>query len=133
MGRCLDQKVHVCNLAKNTKKCSQSSLHLQFNSAAETPSQESFFVFRRSAVHRDGDFHRAVHIWIFAESTKELLLQKRSDDKDSWAGLWDISSAGHISAGDASLNTARRELQEELGVNLPADAFEFLFVYLQQS
>lgn len=90
-------------------------------------------MFRRSAVHRDGDFHRAVHIWIFAESTKELLLQKRSDDKDSWAGLWDISSAGHISAGDASLNTARRELQEELGVNLPADAFEFLFVYLQQS
>ncbi|GAQ86886.1 nudix hydrolase 3 [Klebsormidium nitens] len=87
----------------------------------------------RSAVHRDGDFHRAVHVWIFAESTKELLLQKRSDDKDSWAGLWDISSAGHISAGDASLNSARRELAEELGVTLPAEAFEFLFVYLQQS
>jgi isopentenyldiphosphate isomerase len=99
----------------------------------ETQPQETSIVFCRSAVHRDGDFHRAVHIWIFAESTKELLLQKRSDDKDSWAGLWDISSAGHISAGDASLNTARRELQEELGVNLPADAFEFLFVYLQQS
>ncbi|XP_023735091.1 nudix hydrolase 3 [Lactuca sativa] len=87
----------------------------------------------RGAVHRDGDYHRAVHVWIFAESTQELLLQKRADCKDSWPGLWDISSAGHISAGDSSLITARRELQEELGLTLPNDAFELLFVFLQQS
>ncbi|KAM0070419.1 putative isopentenyl-diphosphate Delta-isomerase [Helianthus debilis subsp. tardiflorus] len=87
----------------------------------------------RSAVHRDGDYHRAVHIWIFAESTQQLLLQKRTDWKDSWPGLWDISSAGHVSAGDTSLITARRELQEELGVTLPNDAFELLFVFLQES
>ncbi|KVH91566.1 NUDIX hydrolase domain-containing protein [Cynara cardunculus var. scolymus] len=80
----------------------------------------------RSAVHREGDYHRAVHVWIFAESTQELLLQRRTDCKDSWPGLWDISSAGHVSAGDTSLITARRELQEELGVNLPKDAFEFV-------
>ncbi|KAL4557466.1 hypothetical protein LXL04_035644 [Taraxacum kok-saghyz] len=60
----------------------------------------------RSAVHRDGDYHRAVHVWIFAESTQQLLLQKRADHKDSWPGLWDISSAGHVSAGDTSLITA---------------------------
>ncbi|XP_051119713.1 nudix hydrolase 3-like [Andrographis paniculata] len=86
----------------------------------------------RGDVHRDGDYHRAVHVWIFAESTQELLLQKRSDCKDSWAGLWDISSAGHISAGDSSLVTARKELQEELGIKLPKDAFELLFVFLQE-
>ncbi|KAI3750791.1 hypothetical protein L2E82_21617 [Cichorium intybus] len=86
----------------------------------------------RSAVHRDGDYHRAVHVWIFSESTQELLLQKRTDHKDSWPGLWDISSAGHVSAGDTSLITARRELLEELGVNLPNDAFELLFVFLQE-
>ncbi|GJR01639.1 NUDIX hydrolase 3 [Tanacetum coccineum] len=87
----------------------------------------------RGAVHRDGDYHRAVHVWIFAQSTQQLLLQKRADCKDSWPGLWDISSAGHVSAGDASLISARRELQEELGLTLPADAFELLFVFLQQS
>ncbi|KAI7725152.1 hypothetical protein M8C21_013898, partial [Ambrosia artemisiifolia] len=87
----------------------------------------------KSAVHRDGDYHRAVHIWIFAESTQQLLLQKRTDWKDSWPGLWDISSAGHVSAGDTSLITARRELQEELGITLPNDAFELLYVYLQES
>ncbi|KAH7444019.1 hypothetical protein KP509_02G060800 [Ceratopteris richardii] len=85
-----------------------------------------------SLVHRDGDYHRAVHVWIYAESTGELLLQKRADNKDSWPGLWDISCAGHISAGDTSLSSARRELEEELGVSLPFEAFELLFVYLQE-
>ncbi|PWA41592.1 hypothetical protein CTI12_AA552640 [Artemisia annua] len=94
-------------------------------------SQEMVQYFK-SAVHRDGDYHRAVHVWIFAESTQQLLLQKRADCKDSWPGLWDISSAGHVSAGDTSLITARRELQEELGVTLPNDAFELLFVFLQE-
>ncbi|XP_078443179.1 nudix hydrolase homolog 3 [Wolffia australiana] len=87
----------------------------------------------RSLVHRDGDYHRAVHVWIYAESTGELLLQRRADCKDSWPGLWDISSAGHISAGSSSLLTARRELEEELGISLPEDAFELLFVFLQES
>nr|XP_024376311.1 nudix hydrolase 3-like [Physcomitrium patens]PNR53362.1 hypothetical protein PHYPA_007037 [Physcomitrium patens] len=89
-------------------------------------------VKKRHLVHADGDYHRAVHVWLFVESTQELVLQKRADCKDSWPGLWDISSAGHISAGDTSLLTARRELQEELGITLPADAFEFLFDYLQE-
>ncbi|KAJ8617286.1 hypothetical protein MRB53_013472 [Persea americana] len=86
----------------------------------------------RGLVHQNGLYHRAVHVWIFAESTQELLLQRRADSKDSWAGLWDVSSAGHISAGDKSLLTARRELLEELGVNLPKDAFELIFVFLQE-
>lgn len=86
----------------------------------------------RGEVHRDGDYHRAVHVWIFVETTQQLLLQLRSDDKDSWPGQWDISSAGHISAGDTSLLSAQRELEEELGVKLPKDAFEKIFVFLQE-
>ncbi|XP_047316916.1 nudix hydrolase 3 [Impatiens glandulifera] len=86
----------------------------------------------REVVHREGDYHRAVHVWIYSESTQELLVQQRSDGKDSWPGLWDISSAGHISAGDSSLVTARRELHEELGINLPKDAFELIFTFLQE-
>ncbi|XP_074568606.1 nudix hydrolase 3 [Curcuma longa] len=82
----------------------------------------------RSLVHRDGDYHRAVHVWMYSESTQELLLQKRADCKASWPGKWDISSAGHISSGESSLLTARRELFEELGIDLPKDAFELLFV-----
>ncbi|KAJ7004880.1 hypothetical protein NC653_009653 [Populus alba x Populus x berolinensis] len=50
---------------------------------------------------------------------RKLLLQRRADCKDSWPDQWYISSAGHISAGDSSLVSAQRELQEELGISLP--------------
>lgn len=39
----------------------------------------------RSLVHRDGDFHRAIHIWVFARGNPpQMLLQKRSDHKDTF-------------------------------------------------
>jgi isopentenyldiphosphate isomerase len=54
---------------------------------------------RRLNGHSDcffpGDWHRAVHVWLYAMNTKRLLIQKRTAFKDSWPGLWDISSAGH--------------------------------------
>ena len=62
----------------------------------------------RSLVHEDGDIHGTVHIWIRRKTEKgyDLLLQKRSKEKDSFPGCYDISSAGHISAGDEPLETA---------------------------
>ena len=48
----------------------------------------------RSVVHRDGDWHRAVHVWILCLETGELVLQRRAETKDAWAGLLDISTAG---------------------------------------
>ena len=71
----------------------------------------------RSEVHRDGDWHKAVHIWI-ANDQDEILLQKRSPNKDSYPNMWDISSAGHLTAGDDSLTGAVREIKEELGVDI---------------
>ena len=62
-----------------------------------------------------------------------LLLQKRAACKESWASMWDISSAGHVSAGDGSVDTALREVEEELGLRIPRAALELLFVYKQQS
>jgi hypothetical protein len=42
-----------------------------------------------------GDWHRCSHVWIYVITTDELLIQKRSEFKDSWASKWDISAAGH--------------------------------------
>lgn len=72
----------------------------------------------RSLVHRDGDLHRTSHVWIVRQKQEELqiLVQKRSRDKDSFPGCYDISSAGHIPAGDGFEESAVRELYEELGI-----------------
>jgi len=72
----------------------------------------------RSKVHGDNLRHRAVHILIFNE-TGELYLQQRSRCKDRHPLLWDSSAAGHVMAGERYDEAAKRELQEELGVNVP--------------
>lgn len=76
-------------------------------------------VKERSMVHQDGDLHRTVHIWIVrkrADGGLDVLLQKRSRDKDAYPGCFDVSSAGHVQAGDDFECSAIRELKEELGI-----------------
>ena len=73
----------------------------------------------REVAHRDGIRHRTSHVWIVRRGPAgalEVLLQKRAAEKDSFPGCWDISSAGHIPAGDGWTASALRELREELGV-----------------
>ena len=72
----------------------------------------------RETAHRDGILHRTAHVWIVRKQTQgyDILLQKRSMDKDSFPGLYDTSSAGHIPSGSEPLPSAIRELQEELGI-----------------
>lgn len=104
----------------------------------------------RSLCHLLGTPHRTGHVWIvrrkndcacqnvtinsnnniaktsdkLADSTTiqyELLLQKRSHDKDSFPDCYDISSAGHVPAGSSVLDSAIRELSEELGIKASPD------------
>ena len=59
--------------------------------------------------------HRAVHVLVFNRAG-ELLLQKRSADKDIQPGRWDTSVGGHLDPGEDYLTAARREMAEELGL-----------------
>ena len=56
----------------------------------------------------------------------EVLLQKRSAEKDSNPGCYDISSAGHLGRGDVPLEGALRELHEELGLTLTPGDLHFV-------
>lgn len=78
-------------------------------------------VKERTLVHQDGDRHRTSHVWLVRcrEGSWQVLLQKRSDSKDSHPGCNDISSAGHIPAGEDWLTSACREL---LGLPVRPDA-----------
>lgn len=85
-------------------------------------------VRERSLVHMDGVPHGTAHIWVVrknGDKTYDLLLQKRSRGKDSYPGCYDISSAGHVQAGDEFLPSAVRELKEELGIEAREEDLEF--------
>src|SRR5258706_228516 len=71
----------------------------------------------KDAIHRDGDWHRAAHVWIVTNDGR-VLLQKRAAAKENWPGWWDVSAAGHCSAGESAVETAVRETEEGLGITL---------------
>ena len=75
-------------------------------------------VVSRDEAHRKGIRHRTAHVWVVRKTGQgyDVLLQKRSEEKESFPGLYDTSSAGHIPAGDEPLESALRELSEELGI-----------------
>ncbi len=72
----------------------------------------------RETAHREGILHRTAHVWVVREKEgkTQILLQKRSMEKDSFPGLYDTSSAGHVPAGEEPLPSAVREFSEELGI-----------------
>lgn len=86
----------------------------------------------RTEVHAKGLWHRTVHIWCFDEGDR-ILFQLRAKVKENNPGLLDTSCAGHISAGDSSLNAAVRELREELGIEKRPEDLEYLFEAMHES
>ena len=84
-------------------------------------------IVSREKAHAEGIMHRTAHIWIIREmdGRVQILLQKRSQNKDSFPGKFDTSSAGHIQAGDEPLESALRELKEELGISAAPEQLYF--------
>lgn len=89
-------------------------------------------VQERSVAHASGSLHGTAHIWIVRPSANgfELLLQKRSAAKDSYPGCYDISAAGHLPAGSGFLESALRELEEELGIKAQPQDLQEVFLHV---
>lgn len=86
----------------------------------------------KSDAHKLGLWHTGVHIWVY-NSKGEVLLQKRSMEKENFPGYWDISAAGHVSAGEKPIDAALRELHEELGVRASSKDLKKVFVVKETS
>jgi isopentenyldiphosphate isomerase len=71
----------------------------------------------RGAIHLNGDWHQAFHCWIVRDAGREVVLQRRAFEKDTFAGCWDAAAAGHWRFGE-SPEEAAREIAEELGVSV---------------
>lgn len=79
----------------------------------------------RSECHKKGYWHKAVAVFII-NSKNQVLLQKRSDTRHLWSGMWDVSAGGHVSVGEFGFQTAIRECQEELGIELEQRDLAFI-------
>ena len=80
----------------------------------------------REECHGDRSLaHRTVHVLVF-NSNGELYLQKRSMNKDIQPGKWDTSVGGHLDLGETFHQAVRREMKEELGIDVPV---EYLYDY----
>ena len=72
----------------------------------------------RTEVHQKGLWHRAVIVCVINDNN-EILMQRRSLNKEKYPGLWDISVAAHVRSGEDAISTASRELNEE--INIPIE------------
>lgn len=82
----------------------------------------------KSVAHKNGLWHRAVHICIY-NSSGEILLQKRASCKELFPDMWDISVAGHVGVDDTELGAAVREISEEIGVEVKESDLDFYKIF----
>ena len=74
----------------------------------------------REDVHRDGDWHGAVHVWLH-DGDGRVLMQRRASAKDLSPNKLDVAVGGHLAAGETAWD-ALREVKEELGFAIaPSD------------
>lgn len=80
----------------------------------------------RLDVHRQGLWHEVFHCLIVRTAPPtRVLLQRRRAGARSFAGRLDLSATGHLAAGETPLE-GRRELREELGIDVAPEAFVYL-------
>jgi len=85
----------------------------------------------RAEIHGNPSLiHRVVHVLVFNKEG-ELLLQKRSMNKDVAPGKWDTSVGGHVDPGETLDEAVQREMKEELGIT--AGKPQFLYTYIHSN
>lgn len=74
----------------------------------------------RKDVHKANLWHRTTGIWALNKN-KQILCQKRSMQKDQNPGKWEAYFGGHLGSNEDPLESAVREVSEELGQPVTAD------------
>ena len=68
-----------------------------------------------------GEYHLVVHIWVI-DKNGNFLIQRRSDDRPLMPGEW-AATGGSAFSNESSRHAAKRELCEELGIDLDSGRF----------
>ena len=71
-----------------------------------------------------GQYYLCVHIYLYTPE-KKFLVQKRALTKESHPGVWDVTG-GAVLSGEDSLEGARRETLEEIGIDIAGDDVQYI-------
>ncbi len=80
----------------------------------------------KKEAHRTGTWHGSIHILLVNKKHDKTLLQKRCETKALYPNTWDIAVGGHIGAGEDDITSAKRELEEELGLDSSKYKLEYI-------
>lgn len=83
---------------------------------------------QRDEVHRLGLWHEAIHIWMI-DAEGNVLLQKRSPQKSTYADVLHASVAGHVKQDSTPIQTAIEETGEELGLSVTQEELNPMGVF----
>jgi isopentenyldiphosphate isomerase len=62
--------------------------------------------------------HRSVAVVVRSTAAGDVLVHRRAGWKDLWPGYWDLAVGGVVGVGEPWPAAARRELAEELGLEV---------------
>lgn len=83
------------------------------------------YTVSRDEIHKNKLWHRHVSAWIMNYDGK-ILMQKRSLMKKKNPGLWS-KTGGHVEAGENVIDAIKREVFEEIGLNI--DNYEYINLF----
>ncbi len=69
----------------------------------------------RAQMRKERLIHRATYIFVF-NSAGELFVQERTLGKDMYPGYHDLAAGGVVQHGESYEESAKREVEEELGI-----------------
>ncbi len=84
-------------------------------------------VVERDEAHERNLYHRHVMTWIMNEKG-EVLLQKRSDNKNRHPGEW-AKTGGHVESGETVEEALQREAKEEVGALISKENIELIGIF----
>lgn len=80
---------------------------------------------RRGDKLHSGEHCLVTHLCIF-NSKGELLIQRRSLEKDRYPGYWDVSAGGFVQSSESAEKAVIREVREELGLCIEPSELSFI-------
>ena len=85
----------------------------------------------REEIHNKNLFHRHVSAWIMNLEGK-VLMQQRAFSKKKNPGRWS-KTGGHVDAGETPNEGIKRELFEEIGLEIPLENIKYYEIFKSKS